>query len=546
MRKFIPLLLLFLSPCAHAAGGTCPTGANYLQPNSETTVTLSTLGVTSCFYISKATGSDTNTGTTEGSPWAHLPGMPDCTNNCSITPAPGEGFILKGGDTWTASDLNADWAFFSSGTSSHPIYVGTDQTWFNSGVCGASFCRPIWSCGGTACSQTSDGNCFFVDSGGLSYIIIDDIEMTGLYQNNSASPCYVAHFGSNETAERLYLHGWSHVAGLTNNSSSGYSSTNCCGGGSNNVFRDSVVDGSDTAKDMLVCMDGVYEAYNDICRYTTDGLTGQGTDLHNNWFGPLVLCAVSGGCHQNAIQAQGPIGSTQFIYNNVITQLASGGMGELWILQSSPSGTAAYVFGNIEFNTAVGNNVNVCQLAGSCGPIWIFNNTFECGSDSNTGDCMAGTNGATQTVHWINNHCITSTSCVTASWSGLTISYGASDPFKQSVVTASGQGYTSTSTYAFQPTVGTGGTVGAGVNEQSLCTTIAGLNSVAGTACQNDTGYACNYNTSNHTVSCPDRTENARPASAVWDIGAYQFVGGPNLPAPAASMFVMVGNDSLR
>jgi hypothetical protein len=57
---------------------------------------------------------------------------------------------------------------------------------------------------------------------------------------------------------------------------------------------------------------------------------------------------------------------------------------------------------------------------------------------------------------------------------------------------------------------------------QSLCTAILAFNSAAGTACQSATGYACSYNTSNHTVSCPALTLVGRPASAAWDTGAYQ------------------------
>lgn len=506
------------------SGGACPVGSNYLTtPHSETLGTLSTMGVTSCFYVSKTLGSDSNTGISEASPWAHMPGMPSCSSVCaSVSPAAGLGFIMRGGDSWLATDLNVDWSPYSGGTSGNPVYIGVDTTWFNSGVCtGATFCRPIWNCGGTACSQTTNGGAFFVDSGSEQHVFLDDIEMTGLFMSNSATPDYIIHFGSNETASRIYAHGWSHVASVNSNSSSFYSTSTCCGGGTGNVLRDSIADGTDTTQDMMVCMGGVYEAYNNVCKLTTDGLTGGGTNLHDNWIGPLVLCAAVGGCHQNAIQLQAPIGSTALIYNNVITQVPSGGMGQLWIMQASPSATA-YVFNNVEFNTAVGNNVNVCQLAGTCGPIWIFNNTFQCGNNSTTGDCMGGTSGATQTVHWINNHCITSTVCVSASWSGLTVSYGTSDPFQQTVATASSQGYTSGSTYAFQPTNRTGGTVGAGVNEQALCTTIAGINAAAGAACQSDTTYAGSYNATSHTISFPARTVVARPATAAFDIGAFQ------------------------
>src|ERR1700735_490420 len=56
------------------------------------------------YYISKSTGSDSNSASaaqSKSSPWAHLPGMASCTSNCAAySPVPGDQFILKGGDTW--------------------------------------------------------------------------------------------------------------------------------------------------------------------------------------------------------------------------------------------------------------------------------------------------------------------------------------------------------------------------------------------------------------------------------------------------------------
>ena len=145
MRLRYLALILTCTP-AWAAGGTCPAGADYgfqVPTGSRYDKTLATVGVTSCYYVSASTGSDTYDGTQEtvsGShgPFAHLPGMPSCTGNCaSVTPAAGEGFILRGGDTWTGSDLGVSWSW--SGTPTNPIYIGVDLTWH----AGASWTRPI-------------------------------------------------------------------------------------------------------------------------------------------------------------------------------------------------------------------------------------------------------------------------------------------------------------------------------------------------------------------------------------------------------------------
>jgi hypothetical protein len=66
------------------------------------------------------------------------------------------------------------------------------------------------------------------------------------------------------------------------------------------------------------------------------------------------------------------------------------------------------------------------------------------------------------------------------------------------------------------------------------------LNAAAGTACQNSNGYACSYNTSNHTVSCPIKTLVARPASTGWDIGAYQYNAGDPPPNPPTALTAVV------
>lgn len=536
MKKLL-LLILFAGTSlpAFAAGGTCPSGANYVNPSNPTgsLVTLSSLGVTSCFYADKSGGSDSNAGTSEGSPWVHLPGMPSCTGTCaSTTPTNSEGFILKGGDTWVGTDMDLYWQW--SGSSGHPIYIGVDPGWPSSG-----WTRPIFTCGGAKCTYTLNGNGFYTDQSAINYIYLDDIEMTGLFQTDSGSyyPNYASIYGNNDVVTRMYLHGWSHQSGGNNDNSIGFSVSQCCGGGLANRFFFDVVDGSDTTKDMLNAFggNGPAEIGWSYINYVTNGIEGSQNSVHDTWISNIELCFPSGGCHENAIQQAGLVsGSTALYYNNVITGVVSGGITKLWLGQAAGGNPmTAYVFNNVMYNNVAGNDVNPCQLnSGSCGTYYYFSNTFQCGNSSSVGPCQAasGTLAPTQVAHWINNHCI-STACVSISGDG-NFTYDETTDLVQSVATASGQGYTFNSTYAFQPTSGSGGTVGTGTNKQALCTTIAGLNATAGAACQNDTGYACAYNAGNNTVSCPDRATNARPATAAWNIGAYQFGGNPSAATP--------------
>src|SRR5690242_11147801 len=81
MHKFLFLVLsLILFPFLACAQGTCPSGANYKAPTTPVVngaldlVTLSSMGITGCYYVSDA-GSGSNNGTSESTPCIYLPGM---------------------------------------------------------------------------------------------------------------------------------------------------------------------------------------------------------------------------------------------------------------------------------------------------------------------------------------------------------------------------------------------------------------------------------------------------------------------------------------
>ena len=81
-----------------------------------------------CFYVDYASGSDSNSGTSEASPWQHAPGMQGCSSRCAATtPQADDYYILKGGVTWPNSAL--PWVFHWSGSASHGIFLGVDPSW---------------------------------------------------------------------------------------------------------------------------------------------------------------------------------------------------------------------------------------------------------------------------------------------------------------------------------------------------------------------------------------------------------------------------------
>ncbi len=129
--------------------GLTITASNGVGANATQSFTLKATAAT--FYISSAIGSDSNTATqaqNKATPWAHLPGMVNCSANCaSFAPVAGDQFILRGGDTWNSSSLGINWQW--SGTSTLPIYIGVDPTWF----AGSAWTRPVWTCGGAACQD---------------------------------------------------------------------------------------------------------------------------------------------------------------------------------------------------------------------------------------------------------------------------------------------------------------------------------------------------------------------------------------------------------
>jgi hypothetical protein len=531
------------------------------------------------YYISKTLGNDSNTSTqaqSKSTPWQHLPGtINGCTTGCA-TPAgwgcgsckgPGNGygpvagdqFILYGGDTWTNADLGIEWDGNGTGQclttpNSSCMYIGVDQTWYNSRVCGSSWCRPIFNAEGTVLSPQTTmlyiwGN----------YITVDNIELKGFATSGGSGGNMVQIANNGSVAEHMYLHGWSHAArGDTDNANvfgfgGGNSTTGSCA-------HDNVVDGSDTSQDMMAGFLGTVPcAYNNMVSYVTNGFEATGSNWHDNWVGPIMQCY--SGCHQNGIFNFGPDNgaTSMFIYNNVITHVQlPGGGGGLWLSGLVANTATGYAFNNVMYNNDSGFSLDLAgHDAVNYGAWYFFNNTMECGTDSSlstgAGSCgndSGGTSGMTFVFHAINNHFIKgdTTAPIGCTYSTCTFT----TQLTQTLSAANSQGYndnnppslpTSDTYFAFSPASGctssTCSTVQAGTNEQSLCTTIARLNVAAGTACQSDTGYACTYNTSNHTLSCPDRTENTRPQSGAWDIGAYLYNGDPP-PNPPTGLTAVV------
>jgi hypothetical protein len=541
-RLTILMVCFLCAGRAFAAGGTCPSGANYsgAAPFSVN-ATLGSLGVTTCYFIA-ANGSDSNDGASESTPWAHLPGMPTCTSNCGAhTPTAGEGYILRGGDTWNGSNLGLAWNW--SGSASNPIYIGVDQGWYSAG----SWSRPIWTCGGATCS----GNPFYFTSSKAN-VILDNIELTGMYSNSQGfgGVGYIYACGQNQTYENLYAHGWSHNPAITSSVSGGFILSGCGSNTTGLVIRYNVGDGSDTSRDMMY---GVTQsapiAYGNYFRYMTSGINACGDNWHDNVI--EYSQPPAGGGHEDLFYNYGPCyASNVLMYSNIARHTVwNGANGDVkfWISGLAPNTATYYAFNNVLYDNTAGNMVDVGASGAHppgtpYGTVYFFNNTVDCGTDAAPGACLVGDNGNSggfMTLILNANHWITTGPILTCT---KTFACTETGDLLQTLSQAQSQGYSDSSPFAFQPTSANGSTITAAANSpaaaagQALCATIGNVDAGAGAACQSDTTYACTYNTTNHTVFCPARVTVARAASP--NIGAYQFsstqAATPNPPTGLA------------
>jgi hypothetical protein len=490
----------------------------------------------STHYIA-ASGSDTNDGASKSTPWAHAPGMANCGGTCgSYTPAPGDQFIFRGGDTWGAASFVWNWSW--SGSAGNTTYIGVDQSWFT----GGSWTRPIMDCQNSCNQQLSFSS--------ITNIQVDNLEWKGLF-DNSGAPSFGSIYSINAhqlgnnpnvAISNNYFHGWNILHDNTQDAiiilwSTGATDTN------SRIFNN-VADGSDATGNAPHVMCFVYGSpgiiYNNYAGYMSNGyINGSNSSglgawvrlFHDNLV-EYIYSSVDGATHENMFESIGDGGT--IAYNNLIRHGAFSG---LVVFELAPySGTTSYAFNNVLYDILSPNGQQCYENAPAGGNCYFFNNTSQCGAigSSNVG---CGRSTGVSTAFFINEHFITSAQPIQNPLTGST-----SSNVTQTESTASSQGYTSTETFAYSPTSATSATVStAGTNEGSLCSAVGSVNSAAGTSCQADTTYSCAYSTSNHTMSCPDRSVVQRPSSGAgaWNVGAFYFgassVKAPNPPTGLAA-----------
>jgi hypothetical protein len=523
-------------------------------------------GVTNCYYIDYAGGSDSANGLSETTPWQHAPGMANATGNAAAhTPGPGEGWIFKGGvkvDS-KAYPMNVPWG----GAQGHPDYMGYDSAWYT----GGSWARPIFDGGGSGGYNAANRSLVTDVAHHTSYVIVDNLEFTGIYfgsacSNSGPYTCgavsQYSYNGSDVSWEikNVYVHGWSHCS----------FSAQCGDPGNESSFlwakqeqsaatsvHDSVIDGSDSSQDCCNAI-GSWNEYNNYIAYVDNSEFGEVLYFHDNVITNMV--PPSSGVHGNCIHLFGSSSITEYIYNNYVTCLNTGTPDEMFLVEEDSA--TVYAFNNVMVKDGHGTGFELGQNNGGGGTYVIFQNTVECGAEPAAGSsCITGKNG-TPTVTGAGNFWITSNSNQNtinkesgSSWTitlpipifSITCSGGveANTGGKQicaPIGSGDGTGNLNISeTYPFAPMDSTAaGTVGTTTGNGEYCTTIAALNSAAGSACWSDTTLGVAYDPNAHAVSFPARAPIAHASAGPWQNGAYEFGQSGGAPAPPTGLAAVV------
>jgi hypothetical protein len=529
---------------------------NRILPQSALTLLVCLVlatGASATNYYIAASGSDSNSGTANSSPWLHAPGMKGCTSNCaSASPKAGDQFIFRGGDTWhysAGTPVGLPWTWTWNGSSGNPIYVGVDTTWY----AGSKWARPILTMDNPL-STAQPSSCTYDDNSntavtmnGVKDVTFDNFEFTGKCWGGEPAGSYLSlgQGSTNVTVSNSYFHGWTMAKTATDDRHFmiGSYTTNSNTG---NVYASDVFDGSDStfgnACTTPSCV-GNYgngggatgwaiagECYNvhaSVFRHVSNGIEcGNITIVHDNLF-EYLFEPVNNAPHGNVVESLGGYsGETAYFYNNVTRNVNEG-------VNWWPQFTNAYIFNNVWENDGHYPPDPNCLMMSPPGSsnigvvmsVSVYNNTFDgtCGSQAQAGNTWTPHWASGSTITWQNNHILDRTSisgfftCYSPSVCGQTDSGG--EVF-QTTANANSQGYTLANNY--QPTSGGGATVGKGNDTSGQCSQF----SPDGALCKGTTDgsmEAAGNVATNPVIPIVQR-------NASWDAGAYEFGAAAPLP----------------
>jgi hypothetical protein len=473
------------------------------------------------------------------------------------TPVAGEGWIFKGGETnaYQSFPMAPPW----KGSSGSPDYMGFDLAWYQ----GSSWTPPIFDAGGsTGYNPSTQDMISDAAHHGTSYLIIEGIVGQNLYfsscnTSNTNSCGFISQYAYNESGGNQDSY-WSiiNVAFLSWNCPS--TCSNDPGNESSFLWANqdttsqilfSVIDGSASSQNCCNAMAAWTEAYNYIA-YVDNAEFGEIGFFHDNVITNMV--PPNGGVHGNCIHLYGSNAVTELVYNNYVTCLNSGSADEMFLVEETNSSATVYSFNNVMVEDYHGTGLEQKQP----GTVYWFDNTQECGIDPTpTSTCIdmyasAGpvnaynnlgvTSNATQNTVINTAGTLTSAPRVSKTCSGGAQTVYGGTQICAPIGTGNGTGHLNlTQTYPFAPLDSTAAaTVGnaSATTLRSLCSTISGINTAAGTACLSDTTLGVIYNPITHTVSWPARSPLVRPTSGSWTIGAYDQPASGQASVPSITL----------
>jgi hypothetical protein len=531
--------------------------------------------VSATTYYIAANGSDSNSGTSNSSPWLHAPGMPNCSGSCaSVSPKPGDRFIFRGGDTWhfgngstSPSVGSGGWNWNWSGLSGSPIYVGVDQTWHS----GGSWVRPVMT-GDNPSSNSFVSSCAYDQSTAIalslnrvSYVTVDNFEWPGrCWSSQSSNSAAIYSFQTcNVILSNHYFHGWTAVSGSEDNQMILGGVGGSCGNATHNQISGNVFDGSDSSRGAansaacsqsfepnMPCQSGMgiylegYDIHGNVFRYLSNmAVTINTSTFHDNLSEYLYTSYAPSGIapHSNVLnEVTNNSGASTYFYNNIVRHTYA--TEDIYLTVGS--GASAYVFNNTFFDnlrydssgdSAPSNCIHMQAQSGSgTQSLYFYNNTMDNDTaDPTGGGCQlqfmeagAPTYAWNGTAYFQNNHLIGY-----GALSGLYVCHsGASCSFKdngnellQTETVANNQGYTPNNNYS--PIAG-GATIGAGaVNSPSVCSTFSSDSELCG-----GTSDGASEQPADGGLIAADPAIPMVPRISSWDIGAYQFGGGQGVP----------------
>lgn len=523
------------------------------------------------YYIA-AIGSDSNTAHSKASPWLHAPGMPNCSGSgagtCGgTTPAAGDSFIFKGGDTWHWANSSAspyvggtwNWNYSGSGTNCNLntragavittscIYIGVDQTWFT----GGSWVRPILTMD-NALSTSAPASCTYSEgmSGSTtngfylngSYLILDSFDLQGNCSNAGGS-VWIVTFGDQIEFTNWYMHGWTLATGPNTPVIDDFQEVGFGSGSGFILYDHLILDGSDSSfgttmsgqttgensgNGLGVCSEIRFSVFRRVSNGCVGGSAGGSytsiISVHDSLFDNMYnsnTAVPPGSFHGNVIET-GNASADVWFYNNTASNINEG---EIFNF-GSVNGGNYYIANNTIFEVQAGNCFLLIWGTAARNTAYITNNTWVTNSSDGTG-CKVGGGSMTtsnMTLNYQNNHFIgyspQNTSAVQGSGSPTINDNGGE--LWQTNAQATTAGYTTSNN--FQPTSGSSPTVHAGNNLSSTCSTLLNCSGTSG-------GETSSGGTFTGLFISPQPSRGS-----TFDVGAYQFSAGtPTCAAPTAS-----------